>query len=105
LFCFKACGRVLLPNVAIGYIVNGQRAVVGAWPWQVQLFAIYPRDVNAYFFCGGSLVSDRWVLTAAHCTTGLDGFVGSDILRLACYFFYIFFLHFFILHPNALLNS
>ena len=66
----------MLPNVAIGYIVNGQQAKVGAWPWQVQIFTTYPGDATGQFSCGGSLVADRWVLTAAHCTTGLDAFVG-----------------------------
>ncbi|XP_051256442.1 serine protease 1 [Dicentrarchus labrax] len=41
-------------------IVGGQDAPPGSWPWQVSL------DSGQ---CGGSLITDQWVLTAAHCIT------------------------------------
>ncbi len=47
------------------YIVDGTAVDSDrTWPWQVRLFAIH--DVESGF-CGGSLISDQWVLTAAHC--------------------------------------
>ena len=57
-----ACGR-RSPNITnVGpYIINGQWAARGAWPWQVML-KLYGR-----FRCGGSLINNRWVVTAAHC--------------------------------------
>ena len=60
-----ACGH-RSPNVVnVGpYIVGGELAKRGAWPWQV-LLTIYIDD--SVFSCGGSLINHRWVLTAAHC--------------------------------------
>ena len=48
-------------------IINGQLATVGQFPWQVAI-------ISTGFFkngvCGGSLISDVWILTAAHCLIG-----------------------------------
>ena len=46
-------------------IVGGVDAKYGAWPWQVQL-----RNTSGFPYCGGSLVSDQWVVTATHCVSG-----------------------------------
>ncbi|XP_063167671.1 suppressor of tumorigenicity 14 protein [Candoia aspera] len=43
-------------------IVGGQASDVGEWPWQISLHV-----KNEGHVCGASLISDKWLVTAAHC--------------------------------------
>merc|ERR1712203_766847 len=42
--------------------VSAEEAVPHSWPWQVSL-----QQSNGFHFCGGSLINENWVVTAAHC--------------------------------------
>merc|ERR1712018_232179 len=64
-------------------IVGGEDAEDGEFPWQVQLRS---SDDSGSLFCGGSVLNEDWVITAAHCCVGTHplGFhvVAGGILRI-----------------------
>ncbi|KAH7945915.1 hypothetical protein HPB49_017078 [Dermacentor silvarum] len=70
------CGLSFLNEKNIERIVGGQPADAGEWPWQVSLRKA-GRDGKTRHFCGGGLISDQWVATAAHCVVTQFGGVIS----------------------------
>ncbi|KAF5926849.1 hypothetical protein HPG69_001480 [Diceros bicornis minor] len=58
----QECGaRPDLITLSEERIIGGTRAEEGDWPWQVSL------RLNNVHHCGGVLISNTWILTAAHC--------------------------------------
>ncbi|KAL1007039.1 hypothetical protein UPYG_G00081110 [Umbra pygmaea] len=53
----------LLESYQAQRIVKGVNAEVASAPWQVMLYKKSPQEL----LCGASLISDEWILTAAHC--------------------------------------
>lgn len=62
------CGEM---NLTSSRIVGGMDAGPHQFPWQAALF-ITKHD--GHYFCGGSLITKRHVMTAAHCAEGASEF-------------------------------
>ncbi|RWS11937.1 Clotting factor B-like protein [Dinothrombium tinctorium] len=67
-FNLRYCGtRTLKPNRY--RIVGGTEAYPGEFPWSVAIFE-KTLDGKLVHICGGSILTDRFILTAAHCFSG-----------------------------------
>lgn len=64
-------------DTAEGRIVGGVDSDITAAPWQVAVM-----DSSYYQYCGGSILSASWILTAAHCEVAVGDKVGAGHSRL-----------------------
>ncbi|XP_072662710.1 enteropeptidase isoform X2 [Canis lupus baileyi] len=60
----KWCGNKLVAREFSPKIIGGNDAKEGAWPWVVSLY------YNGHLLCGASLISNNWLVSAAHCVYG-----------------------------------
>ncbi|XP_051025817.1 coagulation factor XI [Acomys russatus] len=49
-------------------VVGGTVSAHGEWPWQVTVYTTSPTQEH---LCGGSIIGNQWILTAAHCFPGV----------------------------------
>ncbi|XP_022347373.1 serine protease 38 [Enhydra lutris kenyoni] len=85
----RSQGGAWSPDVACGHryiqgkILGGADALERRWPWQVSV------HYRGFHVCGGSIIDEYWVLSAAHCfdrdknMEAFDIYVGLVDLRLA----------------------
>lgn len=60
-FTDLGCGKRSIDETNLPYLINGDVAEPGAWPWHIQLLK------DGFIQCGGSIINNNWILTAAHC--------------------------------------
>ncbi|XP_018579323.1 venom protease-like [Anoplophora glabripennis] len=48
-------------------IIQGNQARLGEFPWMARLGLVHKKLKRPMFFCGGSLISRYYVISAAHC--------------------------------------
>ncbi|XP_055350603.1 chymotrypsinogen B-like isoform X2 [Paramacrobiotus metropolitanus] len=57
------------PRSDMSRVKGGNDAVPGSWPWQVRL-GIRQANGQVMWNCGGSILTEKYVVTAAHCLVG-----------------------------------
>ena len=57
-------------------IIGGKNSANLRWPWMVKLYIKYQGTST---WCGGTLLSNQWVLTAAHCIVSDKNYTLSEI--------------------------
>ncbi|XP_050308708.1 serine protease gd-like [Anthonomus grandis grandis] len=77
------CGTISIQR-ATPLISHGENTVPGQWPWHTALYLENNKDTE--YICGGTLVSDKHVITAAHCVTKTRTNVPVQPNRLIMYF-------------------
>uniref|UniRef100_A0A8C3X0Y3 Coagulation factor XI n=1 Tax=Catagonus wagneri TaxID=51154 RepID=A0A8C3X0Y3_9CETA len=67
----NACTTKIKPR-----IVGGSKSVPGEWPWQITVHITSPTQRH---LCGGSIIGNQWILTAAHCLNEVES---AKVLRV-----------------------
>ncbi|XP_070561156.1 mannan-binding lectin serine protease 1-like [Ptychodera flava] len=69
--CEPICGESTFPpnTRPRSRILGGRTVAEGSWPWMTYLDIHAPSHDIHNSICGGSLLNEKWLITAAHCVT------------------------------------
>ncbi|TKR57686.1 hypothetical protein L596_030356 [Steinernema carpocapsae] len=70
------CGRTPVNPDVSNFIVGGKIAKAYSWPWQVE-FCLKDGRGKCHLDCGGTIIDEQWIMTAAHCVDGMTNYPGS----------------------------
>ena len=65
----QTCGQRPIEENLVGRIVGGENSIFGEVPWQASLIEIRLFGLMKHRKCGAVIIGDKWLLTAAHCTS------------------------------------
>ncbi|XP_077287857.1 trypsin-1-like [Arctopsyche grandis] len=69
---YPYCGRRQIDHTEL--IISGESTRPGDWPWHIALYGCSENATEPPTYrCGGSIVSDTAIVTAAHCVTTSNG--------------------------------
>lgn len=76
----NACGHLDAKYKVVKRMLGGQEVASGHWPWMAAIHTY--NDGNLIYRCGGTLISSKIVVTAAHCLTrrGIGPYRKDDII-------------------------
>ena len=74
------CGTTSAPDCR-ARVFGGCHSSKGAWPWIVGIYVRAHGGVN--FACGGIIINQCWILTAAHCFQQLGNMHPDDVFIVA----------------------
>uniref|UniRef100_U5ESW9 Putative trypsin-like serine protease n=1 Tax=Corethrella appendiculata TaxID=1370023 RepID=U5ESW9_9DIPT len=63
-----------------GLIKSGYTAVRGDWPWHIGIY--HEKGLSWTYECGGTLISEKIILTAAHCVYGTSKVLSPSIIQV-----------------------
>lgn len=81
---YDSCGIAGAPGFH-SRVVNGDVSTYGAWPWLSSVYIKHPSR-GFELACGGSLINEQWIVTAAHCVYIYQNNVADVQVKLGDFF-------------------
>lgn len=67
-------------NFPAPLVIDGNLVDSDHYPWMVYVYTF--NDPSGGFACGGSLIADRWVITAAHCSAASNAVIFAGVKNI-----------------------